>query len=675
MASSGCESRPIGRMLVANRGEIARRIISTCSRLGIDTVAVHSDADADAPHVREAGTAVRMPGAAAADTYLRADLIVDAARAAGADAVHPGYGFLSENADFARAVLDAGLIWVGPDPKTIEQMGSKVRAKQIMAAAGVPVLTAESGTYPMLVKASAGGGGRGMRVVRDPADLEAALAAAEAEAASAFGDGTVFVEPYLPTARHVEVQVLADRHGTCWVLGDRDCSIQRRHQKVVEEAPAPGLSDDVRQRLRDAARAAVAAVDYVGAGTVEFLVHGDTVSFLEMNTRLQVEHPVTECVYGVDLVGLQIAVAEGHPLPSRPVTSRPLSGPQNDLEVTNPGQGHAIEVRVYAEDPADDWRPQTGVVRAFEIPGASAAFTVLPAFGVRVDSGVEAGSEVGIHYDPMLAKVVAWASDRDQAVRMLRGALSRARVHGLSTNLDLLLAVLGDDDFRAGRMHTGLLDERLPEWARPRLDPDLLRRYASAAAIAQATGAAAASPVQWRIPVAYRNVAAHPRTRSYLAGDERLDVAYGAGRDGLRIDGLDVVDVRCDRVLLRHAGVTETYDVAVDGVEVYVDGPGGSLELRSVPRFTDPADVVAAGSLLAPMPASVSAVDVARGQRVRKGDRVVVLEAMKMQHPISAPADGVVAEIDIAPGRQVGAGDVLAVIEADENPATEGDPA
>ncbi|MDT7643139.1 MAG: propionyl-CoA carboxylase alpha chain, partial [Pseudonocardiales bacterium] len=367
----------ITNLLVANRGEIARRVFRTCSALGIGTVAVYSDADADAPHVADADAAVRLPGNAPGDTYLRADLLVKAAAEAGADAVHPGYGFLSENAAFARAVTDAGLTWVGPPPSAIETMGSKVESKRLMAAAGVPVLpelaVAEvtEADLPVLVKASAGGGGRGMRIVSALAELADAVASASAEAGSAFGDPTVFCERYLATGRHIEVQVLADAHGTVWALGERECSIQRRHQKVIEEAPSPLVDDTTRARLCDAAVAAARAVDYVGAGTVEFLAAtapDGTVAFyfLEMNTRLQVEHPVTECVTGLDLVALQLSVAEGTPLP-----------PGGPPEFT----GHAIEVRLYAEDPALDWQPQSGTLHRFAVAGVDAEFQ-LPVSGV-----------------------------------------------------------------------------------------------------------------------------------------------------------------------------------------------------------------------------------------------------------------------------------------------------
>ncbi|HQR26967.1 MAG TPA: biotin carboxylase N-terminal domain-containing protein, partial [Nocardioides sp.] len=443
----------INRLLVANRGEIARRVFATCRRLGIETVAVHSDADAGLPFVREADRAVRLPGDAPADTYLRTDLILAAAAAAGADAIHPGYGFLSENADFARAVQAAGLVWVGPRPESIEQMGSKVEAKKLMEQAGVPVLTnlaadtATEADLPLLVKASAGGGGRGMRVVRALGDLPGEIAAARAEAASAFGDGTVFVEPYVEHGRHVEVQIWGDFHGrSISVLGARDCSLQRRHQKVVEEAPPPGLSEETLAAMYDAARAAGHAISYVGAGTVEFLVDARDTSrfwFLEMNTRLQVEHPVTEAVTGEDLVELQIIAAEDPAVHGVSEIGR---------------SGHAIEVRLYAEDPAADWQPQSGTLTRFDIPGVTARFDRLAEHGLRVDAGFEAGSQVSTHYDAMLAKVVAWAPDRASAARRLATALATARLHGLTTNRDLLVRVLRSPEFLSGQVSTDFFE-------------------------------------------------------------------------------------------------------------------------------------------------------------------------------------------------------------------------
>jgi len=658
----------IARLLVANRGEIARRVFATCHRLGIETVAVHSDADAGLPFVREADVAVRLPGDAPADTYLRVDLLLDAARRTGADAVHPGYGFLSENADFARAVRDAGLTWVGPHPDSIDAMGSKIEAKKLMAAAGVPVLTdldpavVAEADLPVLVKASAGGGGRGMRIVRSLDALPDAVSGAQAEARSAFGDGTVFVEQYLEHGRHVEVQVVGDTHAGVLVLGERDCSVQRRHQKVVEEAPAPGLSSATREVLHEAARAAVRAIDYVGAGTVEFMVStggpggsGDRVAFLEMNTRLQVEHPVTEAVFGLDLVELQLAVAEGGRVPAS------VDGPH----------GHALEVRLYAEDPAADYRPQSGRLATFEIPDVDVCFGALAGPGLRLDAGFESGSEVGTHYDAMLAKVVAWAPTREQAARRLAGALRRARLHGVRTNRDLLVAVLRHEAFLAGDLSTDFLTEHPEVLQRRDVDLELL---AFAGAVLLAEHERVTRTVQPGVPVAWRNVVSQPQTTTLEApelADEPVVVQWFGGRDGYRHatrDDVVVVSASPELVVLEVDGVrSQTRGRTSSGPgstpELLLDGGLGSARLRAVPRFVDPADVVAAGSLLAPMPGSVVDLRVAQGEQVAAGQVVVVLEAMKMQHTIKAPIDGVVSELPVALGQQVASGDVLAVID------------
>jgi propionyl-CoA carboxylase alpha chain len=636
----------IQRLLVANRAEIASRVFATCRRLGIETVAVHSDADGDLPFVREADHVAHLPGNAPADTYLRGDLIIDAARRTGADAIHPGYGFLSENADFARAVLNAGLTWVGPAPESIEKMGSKVEAKKLMEAAGVPVLgnlsvdSATEADLPLLVKASAGGGGRGMRIVRSLADLPGEVEKASAEAESAFGDGTVFVEPYVEAGRHVEVQVMGHRDGVL-VLGERDCSIQRRHQKVVEESPAPRLPDGVRTALHAAAAAAAAAIAYRGAGTVEFLYDSETERFffLEMNTRLQVEHPVTELVHGVDLVDLQLTVAEDRALDPRAIGET---------------YGHAIEVRVYAEDPASDWQPQSGVLSAFEVPGVSATFDLLNRPGLRVDSGFESGSDVSTHYDAMLAKVIAWAPTREQAARALADALAKARIHGVVTNRDLLVGVLRDEAFLAGDVSTAFLVGGT--FVQPGSDPGA----SIAATIALAERAGAARTVQNGIPLGWRNVVAHPH-RTEFDGD--VTVEWLHTRDGYVVDGFRVVAAGPTTVTLEADGVRTTYDVAVTGYAVDVDSPRGHVRLHRIPRFVDPADAVASGSLLAPMPGTVVSVAVEAGQQVVAGQPVLVLEAMKMQHTVSAPHPGVVTEIDVAPGAQVAAGEVLAVVE------------
>jgi propionyl-CoA carboxylase alpha chain len=645
----------ITRVLVANRGEIARRVFATCRRLGIETVAVHSDADAGLPFVAEADVAVRLPGNAPSETYLRGELIIEAARRTGADAIHPGYGFLSENAEFARAVEAAGLIWVGPTPKSIEAMGSKIEAKRIMKDAGVPVLE-DTGDFPVLIKASAGGGGRGMRIVRRPEDLAAELATAEAEAASAFGDGTVFVEPYVERSRHVEVQVVGDRFGEVIVLGERDCSLQRRHQKVVEEAPAPNLAAEVATALHDSARRAAEATGYIGAGTVEFLYDADTERFyfLEMNTRLQVEHPVTEAVFGVDLVELQLRVADG--------------GSLAEAEVMAP-RGHAIEARLYAEDPAADYQPQSGLLTTFDVP--SAWTFEQPGRGVRVDAGFGAGDEVSTHYDALLAKVIAWAPTRREAARMLAAALRRARIHGVVTNRDQLVDVMADPDFLAGDVST----ELLANGTHGLLDRTSLQGWSAiAAAIAIAENDRLARTVQQGIPVAWRNVTSQPQRTEFLAAgvDEPLVVPWHGGRDGYLVDGATVRHAGADAVTLEVDGLAATYTVAISGEVVDVDSPGGHVRLTRVARFIDPADAIPSGSLLAPMPGTVVKVAVADGDEVEAGDVVLVLEAMKMQHTIAAPSAGRVTTLNAQPGQQVASGDVLAIVEIT---AVEGDDA
>ncbi len=661
----------INRLLVANRGEIARRVFATCRRLGIETVAVHSDADSGLPFVREADVAVRLPGNTPAETYLQSDLVLDAARRAGADAVHPGYGFLSESADFARAVVGAGLTWLGPDPESIEQMGSKVAAKVLMEAAGVPVLanhTVESATesdLPLLVKASAGGGGRGMRVVRTLGELPGQVELAAAEALSAFGDATVFVEAYVERGRHIEVQVFGDHSGNISVLGERDCSIQRRHQKVVEEAPAPGLPAAVAEAMYAAARSAAEAIHYRGAGTVEFLYDADAERFffLEMNTRLQVEHPVTEAVTGLDLVELQIRAAEG--------------GGALAIHVDQP-RGHAIEVRLYAEDPGNDWQPQSGLLADFDIPEVAAEFARSSSYGIRLDSGFETGSEVSTYYDAMLAKVISWAPTRQLAARQLAGVLSRARIHGITTNRDLLVATLRDQAFLDEQVGTDFFERRgLPTAAVPGPDEALL--FAAAVALAEDTGVT--RTVQRGIPVGWRNVVSAPQ-RVTLVDDEAAEhvVEWYGGRTGYSgIRDVRVLAASRTGVRLEIDGVASYTDVHIGDPdtlgerEVYLDGAHGSVRLRARPRFVDPAAQVSAGSLLAPMPGTVVRVAVTAGDQISAGSTVLVLEAMKMQHTVSAPTDGTVTELSVKPGDQVAAGEVLAVVVPDPDPdGTEG---
>ena len=542
-----------------------------------------------------------------------------------------------------------------------------------MADAGVPVLgeldpgQIAADRLPVLVKASAGGGGRGMRVVRDLDSLQQQVAAASAEAASAFGDATVFCEPYVEQGRHVEMQVLADAHGNVWVLGERDCSVQRRHQKVVEESPSPAVDAALRAELTAAAESAAKAVGYVGAGTVEFLVDdartggsaprvppgpafGDAPGqsrfwFLEMNTRLQVEHPVTECVYGTDLVALQLAVAEGQTLDGSPPEPR----------------GHAIEVRLYAEDPAEDWLAQSGVVHRFAVPGVDARFDVPSAHGLRLDSGVESGTVVSPHYDAMLAKVVAWAPTRATAARRLAGALRGAQVHGITTNRDLLLGVLEDAEFLAGRATTAFLStETVARLARSPGQESHARLGALAAALADArTRHSRVAPPAWR------NVPSQPVEKRYLVDGTEVVARYRSERGRLAPcdPEVEIVHVAPDHVVLRVADVDERLDVQVyDDGTVAVDSAHAHVDLRRVPRFTDPEQQVDAGSLLAPMPASVVSVAVAEGDAVRAGDPIVVLEAMKMQHTIRAHEPGVVTSLPAQAGRQVDSGAVLAVV-------------
>jgi propionyl-CoA carboxylase alpha chain len=613
----------ISTVLVANRGEIACRVFRTCREWGIRTVAVHSDADENALHARVADAAVRLPGAAPADTYLRGDLIVKAAIAAGADAVHPGYGFLSENAGFARAVRDAGLTWIGPPPEAIEAMASKTRAKELMGIA--PLAEVTEADLPVLVKAAAGGGGRGMRVVRDLADLDAELTAARAEAASAFGDGEVFVEAYVENGRHVEVQVLADTHGTVWALGTRDCSLQRRHQKVIEEAPAPGLTPELTGELHDLAVRAARAVDYVGAGTVEFLVADGKAHFLEMNTRLQVEHPVTEAVFGVDLVALQLRIAEGHALENDPPRAR----------------GHAVEARLYAEDPASGWAPQTGRLHRLTVPD-----------GIRLDTGYTDGDDIGVHYDPMLAKAVAHAPTRAEAVRRLAGALERAAIHGPVTNRDLLVRSLRHEEFTSGRMDTGFYGRHLA--ALTQSAPDPLAPLAAALADASTRAGRFGG---------WRNLPSQPQVKRYAVAGEEHEVRYHHTRTGLAADGVRVVHADAERVVLETDGVQRPFDIARHGDQIHVN----ATPLTALPRFPDPTTQHAPGSLLAPMPGTVVRVaeGLTEGATVQAGQPLLWLEAMKMEHRITAPATGKLTELPVGPGRQVEMGTLLAVVESD----------
>ncbi len=659
------------KLLIANRGEIARRIQRTAREMGIATVAVFSEPDRDAPFVREADEAVALGGASPAESYLRIDAIVDAARRTGADAIHPGYGFLSENEAFAAACRDAGITYVGPPPEVVAAMGSKLGAKRLMQRAGVPqlpsrelrddastaeltLLAAELG-LPVVVKASAGGGGRGMRVVHSAAELREAVASARREALSAFGDDTVYLERYLEAARHIEVQIFGDAHGRVIHLYERECSIQRRHQKIIEESPSPALTPALSDTIRAGAVAAGEAIGYRNAGTVEFLLTpAGEFFFLEVNTRLQVEHPVTECVTGLDLVRLQIEVARGGALVAQ--------------EEVPPLRGHAIEARLYAEDPLRGFAPSTGVFHRF-------AFA--PASGIRLDSGVEDGSEVSVHYDPMLAKVIAWAPTRAEAAARLAGTLARAQLHGPHTIRDLLVRILHHPEFLAGAADTHFLKRHPAETlGAPLCDEAGERLHALAATLALQAARRARGGALASIPSGWRNVPSQDQQQPLEGTSGRLDVRYRFGREGLRAevngDALERVRVyACGEaeVDLEVSDLRHRYAVHTVGERVFVDSALGATELRELPRFAEPEIELAAGSLVAPMPGVVKQIYVTVGDRVGKGDLMLVLEAMKTETAIRAPHAGRVTEIRATAGIQVAAGAILAVIEADPAPA------
>jgi propionyl-CoA carboxylase alpha chain len=656
MGTTGLE-----RILVANRGEIARRIIRGAHDAGCEAVAVYAADDAASPHVGEADAAVLLPGASLRETYLDPDALVVAARASGSDALHPGYGFLSENPALAEACAAAGIVWIGPPPEAMRVMGHKARAKEVVAAAGVPVLpsavvptgTADSALarlaedvgYPLLVKASAGGGGRGMRLVEEPGDLAAAVAAAQREAAAAFGSDEVFVERYLSEPRHIEVQVIGDTHGTVVHLFDRECSVQRRHQKVVEEAPAVLVPDVTRHAMWEAAVAAAGAVGYVGAGTVEYLADASGFFFLEMNTRLQVEHGVTELVTGLDLVGLQLAVAAGRPLPF----------PQEAVTTT----GHAIEVRLCAESPRDGYRPTPGTATHVRWPAGA---------GVRVDSGIESGSVVSPAYDSLVAKLMAHGDDRSAAIAKLSLALRALELDGLETNRDLLGAVLDDEAFKRGDIDIHYLEGR-PD-LRDACVPDEVRwRHAAAVGFSLLEQRAARSLVP--VPAAgWRNVgrALHADELRDAAGAIEVRVSAPDMPAELRTDGdwqaVGSATTQGGTVdLIATHGLRRRYRVRLESHAAFVNGPEGqsAFALRAEDDAAERGGV--AGECRAPLPGAVTKVLVSVGDVVAEGDGLVVLEAMKMEHTLRALGPGTVRAIHGAPGQQVDVGDLLVEME------------
>ena len=654
---------PISRLLVANRGEIARRINRTAQAMGISTVAIYADGDVNAPFVLEADTAIALNGKSTGETYLDVAKVLDAAQRSGADAIHPGYGFLSENQAFAQAVIDAGVKWLGPSPEVIGLMGDKLSAKRLMDEAGVPTLPGVEITqdtdivaaaadigYPVLVKASAGGGGRGMRVVEAEAELLAAVASAKREAGSSFGDDTVFLEKWLATSRHIEIQILGDNHGNLVHCYERECSIQRRHQKIIEEAPSPAVDDALRSRMGDAAIAAARKLGYASAGTVEFLLgDNDDFYFLEVNARLQVEHPVTEEIIGKDLVREQIRVAEGETLSFR----------QEDIGIN----GHAIEARLYAENPAKGFLPS---------PGPILVWRPATAGGARFDSGVEAGSEISTQFDPMIAKVIVHAPTRREAAGRLARVLETTAIAGLNTNRDFLVTTLRTPEYLAGDTTTDFIERVQPALQRNVTTQECIQTAVALTMEAQAARRAAAKVLK-TLPSGFRNSTMPMETATYAVNGNDITVSYQSQRDGsFKV----VCDGQTHAVTIHRAG-SGSVDIALDGqrlqfeiqrhgMQWLVHGDNGDLVLTQAPRYPDPQGLENSGGLTAPMPGAVLTTEVAAGDKVIKGDLLVILEAMKMEHRIVAPRDGVVELVHVGVGDQVDNAQLLVTLAEEE---------
>ncbi len=660
--------RSIGRILIANRGEIAVRIIATCRRLGISPVAVCSEADKRAPHARLADEAVILGPAPAGESYLRIDRILEAARRTGADAIHPGYGFLAENAQFAAAFEEAGIVFIGPPAEAIRRAGYKSSARRLAAEAGVATVPGYDGNdqsapalrraareigWPVLIKAAAGGGGRGMRIVADEAALEEALESARREADKAFGDGSLLLERFLARARHVEFQIFGDAHGDVVHLFERECSVQRRHQKIIEESPSPALDEQLRARMGEAAVRVAKAAGYRNAGTVEFLLAtSGEFYFLEMNTRLQVEHPVTELVTGLDLVEMQIAIARGEPLPPRLL--HPIR------------TGHAIEARLYAEDPANDFLPATGTVRLWRPPA-----------GVRVDTGIDEGAEIGIYYDPLLAKLISYAPDREGARRRLLQAVQRLVVEGVATNREYLAQILDSDEFCRGATHIGLVEER--PYAR-RVDPDEDFLYAAALVLHLDRGWPRQRKILPGVPSGYRNSPWREASMVLRVGGEDLKVEWrrlGPDRYRLRAVGrtmdAEILEWRASGITAAFDGMVRAFEMMRDAETFFLCSALGSRTIERRPRL--PMAQVAAQREAAhsPMPGQVLRILVEPGRPVRAGDPLVVLEAMKMEQTIRTTIDGLVEAVLVQPGEVVAPGQTLVRIatHADELPKQE----
>ena len=653
-------SKPITTLLIANRGEIARRIMRTAREMGISTVAIYADGDAEAPFVTEADSAIALGGRTSAETYLDISKVIDACKRSGADAVHPGYGFLSENAGFARAIIDAGICWIGPTPEVIAAMGDKLSAKKLMGTANVPTLPAIEITpdtdlaiaaneigYPVLVKASAGGGGRGMRIVEKEIDLRNSVDSAKREAGSSFGDDTVFLEKWLDSSRHVEIQIIGDKHGNLVHCFERECSIQRRHQKIIEEAPSPAVSPEIRKAMCDAALKAAASLGYSSAGTVEFLLSGSEFYFLEVNARLQVEHPITEAIIGKDLVREQIRVAEGEI----------LSFSQGELQIN----GHAIEARLCAEDPNNDFLPSPGPVVIWKPSTQGMA---------RFDSGVESGSVIAVEFDPMIAKVIVHAPTRREAAVRLARILETTQIQGLITNKDFLVTTLRHKSFLAGDTTTDFIHRIAPARSRY-VTSDQLTEASIAIAIESQARNHATKKVLKTIPSGWRNTILPFEVIGFRHLNRDCHLEYRSRRDGkfrfrttdsegeLLVTpyacGSGVVDIDIDGRRFR-------YEIERQGMQWYLHGQAGDLQITELPRYPVSSNDELAGGLTAPMPGAVLATAVNLGDKVSKGDLLIILEAMKMEHRITAPMDGIITELHVDTGDQVENGQLLVTL-------------
>ncbi len=652
----------ISKILIANRGEIAVRVMRTCRSMGISTVAVFSDADANAPHVKLADEAVHIGASPSAESYLVIDKIIDAAKRTGADAIHPGFGFLSEREVFAEACAKAEIIFIGPSPSAIRSMGLKREAKETAMAAGVPVVPGYNGKdqdpkllaaeckkigFPVLIKASAGGGGKGMRVCRAAEEVEQAIEGAKREALGAFGDDTLIIEKYIDNPRHVEIQILGDQHGNLVHLFERECSIQRRHQKIIEETPSLALTPETREKMGNAAVAIGKAIGYSNAGTVEFIVGGGQFYFLEVNTRLQVEHPITECITGIDLVREQIRVARGEP----------LGYDQGGVTMT----GAAVECRIYAEDPKHQFLPQSGKLVDWNIPDS--------VDWLRVDSGIERGSEISIFYDPMIAKIVTKGGTRIEATQRMIYALENLSVHGIETNREFLIATLRHPEYVAGNIHTHFIEQHMQAELQAGIDPLLVRDCSIAAALhLQAARRAHAKAPSVR--AGYRNNLWRDQSVELTIAERKVVVSYGdAGKGRFRVasgafksEAL-LVSREADDLVLELEGLRRRYRVVVEGSRIFVQVNGRAVTFHEVPRFPDLDSAVPEGGCVAPMPGKIVKIDVEAGQKVEKGQRLLVMEAMKMEHSITAAVAGTVEQVSVKVGQQVEADQVLIIVQ------------